>query len=51
MRVLEVLEGLIDLHRPVQLQLIQHYWLGHRFGLLWYWMVSLGNKQKSFCHF
>ena len=25
-----VLKGLVDLHRPVQLQLIQHYWLGHR---------------------
>ena len=25
-----VLEGLIDLHRTVQLQLLQHYWLGHR---------------------
>ena len=35
----------------VQLQLLQHYWLGHRFGLPWYWMVCLGNKQRSFCHF
>ena len=26
-----VLEGLIGLHRTVQLQLLQHYWLGHRF--------------------
>ena len=25
-----VLEGLVDLHRTVQLQLRQHYWLGHR---------------------
>ena len=25
-----VLEGLVDLHRTVQLQLLQHYWLGHR---------------------
>ena len=29
-----VLEGLIGLHRTVQLQLLQRYWLGHRLGLL-----------------
>ena len=46
-----VLEDLVGLHRTVQLQLLQHYWLGLRLGLLWYWMVCLGNKQKSFCHF
>ena len=40
-----VLEGLVGLHRTVQLQLLQSYWLGHRLGLLWYWMVCLGNKQ------
>ena len=45
-----VLEGLIDLHRTVQLQLLQHYWLGHRLGVLWYWMVCLGNEQRPFCH-
>ena len=28
-----VLEGLVGLHRTVQLQLLQHYWLGHRLGL------------------
>ena len=44
-------EGLVCLYRTVQLQLFQHYWLGHRRGLLWYWMVCLGNKQRSFCHF
>ena len=33
-----VLEGLLGHHRIVQLQ---HYWLGHRLGLLWYWMVCL----------
>ena len=27
-------------------------WLvGHRLGLLWYWMVCLGNEQRSFCCF
>ena len=50
MRVL-VLEGLVGLHRTLQLQLLQHYWLGHRLGLLWYWMVCLGNEQRSFCRF
>ena len=46
-----VLEGLVGLHRTVQLQLLQHYWLGYRLGLLWYWMVCLGKKQRSFCCF
>ena len=44
-------EGLVGLHRIVQLQLLQHYWLGHKLWLLWYWMVCLGNEQISFCHF
>ena len=30
---LGVLKGLVGLHRTVQLQLLQHYWLGHRLGL------------------
>ena len=42
------LEGLVGLHRTVQLQLLQHYWLGHRLGLLWYWMVCLGNEHSVF---
>ena len=46
-----VLKGLVGRHRTVQLQLLQHYWLEHRLGLLWYWMVCLGNEQRSFCHF
>ena len=28
-----VLESLVGLHRTVQLQLLQHYWAGHRLGL------------------
>ena len=28
-----ILEGLVGLHRTVQLQLLQHYWSGHRLGL------------------
>ena len=43
--------SLVDLHRTIQLQLLQHYWSEHRLGLLWYWMVCLGNKLRSFCHF
>ena len=46
-----VLESLVGLHRNVQLQLLKHYWWGHRLGLLWYLMVCLGNEQRSFCHF
>ena len=26
------LEDLVSLHRTTQLQLLQHYWLGHRLG-------------------
>ena len=33
--------------RTVQLQLLRYYWSGHRLGLPWYWMVCLGNKQRS----
>ena len=42
--------SLAGFHRTVQLQLLQQYWSGHSLGLLWYWMVCLGNEQKSFCH-
>ena len=49
-RVLD-LKGLVGLHRTVQLQLLQHNWLGHRLGLPWYWMVCLGKEQRSFCRF
>ena len=44
-----VLKGLVGLHKTVQLQLLQHYWSEYRLGLLWYWMVCLGNEQRSFC--
>ena len=46
-----VLEGLVYLHRTIQLQLLQHYWLGHRLGLLCYWMICLRNEQRSFSCF
>ena len=29
-----VLKGLVGLHRTIQLQLLQHYWLGHRLGFV-----------------
>jgi len=38
-------------HPTFQLQLLQHYWFGHILGLFWYWMVCLGNGQRSFCWF
>ena len=44
-----VLEVLIGLHRTCQLQLLWHYWSGHRLGLLWRWMICLGNELRSFC--
>ena len=46
-----VLEGLAGLHRTAQLQLLWHWWLGHRLGLLWCWMVCLGNELRSFGSF
>ena len=46
-----ILEGLVGLHRTVQLQLLQCYWLEHRLGSPWYWMVCLGNEQRSFVVF
>ena len=38
-------------HRTVQLQLLQRYSSKYRLGLPWYWMVCLGNEQRSFCRF
>ena len=40
-----VLKSFVGVHRTIQLQLLQRYWLGHRLGLLWYWMVCCENKQ------
>ena len=45
---LRVLEGLVGLHRIIQLQLLHSYWLQYRLGLLWYWMVALEmNRDYS----
>ena len=40
-----VLKSLVGLHRTIQLQLLQHYWSGHRLGLSWYWMISLETNR------
>ena len=45
-----ILKGLVSLHRTIQLQLLQHYRLGLRLGLLWYSMVCRGHEQR-FCRF
>ena len=54
----QIMESLLpnsDLNRRKQGKtiqvLLQRYWSGHRLGLLWYWMVCLGNEQRSFCRF
>ena len=39
-----VLDSLVDLHRTIHLQ---HYWLGYRLVLLWYWMLCLRNREHS----
>ena len=46
-----LLEAVISLQRIGQLKLPQCKCLGHRLGLLWCWMICLGNKLKPFCHF
>ena len=46
-----VLNSLVGHHRTIRLQLLWHYWLGHRLGLLWCWMFCLGNRWRLFFHF
>ena len=41
-----VVEDLVGLHRTVQLQLLQHYWSGHRLGLLWWFALEM-NRDHS----
>ena len=31
-----VLKDLVGVHRTIQLQLLQHYWLGHRLDIEWF---------------
>ena len=40
-----VLERLLRLHETIQLQLLQHYWLGHRLGLLRCCMICLETNR------
>ena len=43
-----VLKGLVGLHRTIQLQFLQHYWLGHRLGLLYIeWFALEMNRDHS----
>ena len=50
-----VIKGLVGLHRTVQLQLLQHYWLGNRLGLLlilnglpWKQTKKVGKTTRPF---
>ena len=42
-----VLKGLIGLHRTVQLQLLQHYWLGHKLYHDIEWFALETNRDHS----
>ena len=43
-----VLKGLVGLHRTIQLQLLQHYWLGYRLGLMYIeWSALEMNRDHS----
>ena len=46
-----VLENLPGLHRTIQLKFLKHYWLVHRLGLLWCWMVLLIGINAIFFPF
>ena len=48
-----LLEGLEGLYRTRQPQFLRQLgqWLGHRLRILCLWMVYLGKKMRSFCHF
>ena len=45
-----VLKGLVGLHRTIQL--LQHYWLGHRLGLMcdieWF-VLEMNRKHAAIC--
>ena len=46
-----VLKGLVSLHRTIQLQLLQHYWLGHRLGyrdIKWFALETNGDHSVIF---
>ena len=41
----------VGLNRTNQLQILWHQGLGHRLGLLWYWIVCCENELRSFSPF
>ena len=45
------LKGLEGLHRIIQLQLLQHYWLGHRLGYLDYCDIEWFALETNRDHF
>ena len=45
------LEGLVGLHRTIELQFLQHYWSGHRFGyrdIEWFALEMNRNHSAVF---
>ena len=40
------LKNLVGLHRTIQLQLLQHYWSGHRLGYI-KWFALEANRDLS----
>ena len=46
-----VLEGLVGLHRTIQLQLLQHYWSGHRLVLCDVERFALETSRDHFVVF
>ena len=46
-----VLKGLVDLHRTIQLQLLQHYWSGHNLDycdIEWFALETNGDHSVNF---
>ena len=46
-----VLEAFVDLHRTVQLQLLQHYWSGHRLEICDVEWFALETSRDHFVAF
>ena len=42
-----VLKSLVGLHRTIQLQLLQHYWLGHSLDYHIEWFALETNRDHS----
>ena len=41
------LEDLVGLHRSVQLQLLQHYWLGHWLVIKWFALETIIDHMEE----